>query len=114
MADCVHSHHALNKYREQWNNSTLVPSLVMKYTHTLSRLSPCVSDIDTVECLVRPYDVHSHTLSVPNVGVEGVCTYSKLVQPTLTSHILYTGQPVKKTPGHTGFLTFATLTHKHC
>ena len=33
----------------------------------------------------------------------------KLVRPTLSSCAMYTAQPRKNIPGHTGYLTFATL-----
>jgi len=33
----------------------------------------------------------------------------KLVRPTLSSIAMYTAQPCKNIPGHTGYLTFATL-----
>ncbi len=62
---------------------------------------------------MRPNDVHSHALTVPNVGAEGVSIHNKLLRPTLSVQTLYTAQPVKKAPGHTGFITFATLSHKH-
>lgn len=74
------------------------------------------ADIETIECLLRPYDAHAHTLTIPNIGVTGDSgdpyTRGKLVHPTLTSHPLHTAQPARKIPGHTGFLTFATLNCK--
>ena len=37
----------------------------------------------------------------------------KLTRPTLSSVAMYTAQPCKNIPGHTGYLTFATLHTKH-
>jgi len=67
--------------------------------------------LDTIECLQRPYDVHPHNIDVPNTGYTAV-EEGKLVKPTLETKTIYTSQPTKKIPGHTGFLTFATLYHK--
>ena len=71
--------------------------------------SPCCEDIEVMESLRRPYGVREHTLSVPHMGTPGTPTPHKLTHPTQSQVTLYTAQPVKTIPGHTGFLTFATL-----
>lgn len=92
-----------------------------------------------MECLLKPFDVRQYAMTVPNMGFspqqslggtsgDNHVTSSeehvtqgpappprrakKLVQPTLCSVPLYTAQPSKSIPGHTGFLTVANLTHK--
>ena len=77
----------------------------------LHQTSP-VADIDVAETLRRPYSVGERTLSVPHLGAPLGAPHGsrhKLTRPTLSHVTLYTAQPAKTTPGHTGFLTFATL-----
>ncbi len=70
-----------------------------------------VSDVDVVECVQRPYEVKTHTFTVPDVGAEGdagggACGWKS---PSLGSMALWTAQPTNRIPGHTGYLITATL-----
>ena len=74
-----------------------------------------------MECLLRPYMVKLSNLAVPNVGVvpdEGVAASAESrpgesgdggISAGLGFHSLWTTCPVSKIPGHTGYLTSATL-----
>ena len=53
--------------------------------------------------------VGERTLCVPELATPDGPTPHKLTRPTLSHVTLYTAQPAKNIPGHTGFLTFATL-----
>ena len=73
-------------------------------------------DIQVVECLQRTYEVKMHTLTVPNVGFaasgdDSSEAYSgqKLVHPCLSQESMWSVQPSRRSPGHTGYLTFSTL-----
>lgn len=57
-----------------------------------------------------------HTLTVPNVGFSAEPLSSdaysgrhKLVHPSLSQENVFTAQPSRRGPGHTGYLTFSTL-----
>lgn len=74
-------------------------------------------DVEVVECVQRPYEIKSHTLLVPNVGVvsEEVgrdCFGGSLGAPSVGSTSLWTAKATNKIPGHTGYLIAATL-HKN-
>ena len=91
----------------------------------------CGADVEVMECLLRPYTVKTCTLTLADVGVmldevegsdlEGVVrserqefmdemrTGRNMFSPSLGSHSLCTAQPTHKIPGHTGYLTTATL-----
>lgn len=63
-----------------------------------------------METLRRPLCVRERTLCVPELGAPHDPTTShKLTRPTLSHVTFYSAQPPKTVPGHTGFLTFATL-----
>jgi tRNA (adenine57-N1/adenine58-N1)-methyltransferase len=66
----------------------------------------CFHDIEVVETLRRQMCVGERTLCVATPDGP---TPHKLTRPTLSNVTLYTAQPAKNIPGHTGFLTFATL-----
>ena len=79
-------------------------------------------DIQVIECLQRTYEVKMHTLTVPNVGftaasgdepIAGAYSGRKLVHPCLSQESVWSAQPSRKSPGHTGYLTFSTL-HPSC
>ena len=72
-----------------------------------------LTDVDVMECVQRPYEVKTHPLTVPDVGVadeSGICGWKS---PSLGSLSLWTAQPTNRIPGHTGYLITATLPHKH-
>ena len=62
-----------------------------------------------------------HTLTVPNVGYAASGdkltseAYSgcKLVHPCLSQESVWTSQPSRRGPGHTGYLTFSILHPSH-
>ena len=75
--------------------------------------------MEVVECVHRPFEVKTHVLIVPDVGVQlvkedvgGAYSGRKLVSPSLGHASLWTAQPTNIIPGHTGYLTSATLHHK--
>ena len=78
-------------------------------------------DIQVVESLQRTYEVKMQTLIVPNVGFAASGDNSsseaysgrKLVQPCLSQESVWSAQPSRRNPGHTGYLTFSTL-HPSC
>lgn len=70
------------------------------------------SDVDVVECVRRPYEVKTHPLAVPDVGVAEEGGASGCKSPNLGSISLWTAQPTNRIPGHTGYLITATLPHK--
>ena len=72
-------------------------------------MSIIIADVEVMECLQRPFGVRERTLSVPSLGVASTPTPHKLTHPTLSQVTFYSAQPTKTVPGHTGFLTFATL-----
>ena len=90
-----------------------------------------------MECLLRPFDVRPCTFNIPNIGSNGNAGTSydlfttflhnyiiivndlteepkstKLTQPIASSQTMWTCAQRRTIPGHTGFLTFATLLHK--
>lgn len=96
----------------------------------------CAVDVEVTECLLRPHVVKTYTLTIPDVGVaqevmrgwvidEGgnavtgntgeqevrgeVTVGVRNVSPSLGSHSIWAAQPTNKIPGHTGYLTMATL-----
>ena len=71
--------------------------------------STSLLDIEVMESLQRTFGVRERTLSVPHIGVANTPTPHKLTHPTQSQVTLYTAQPQKTLPGHTGYLTFATL-----
>ena len=78
-------------------------------------------DIKVVESLQRTYEVKIQTLTVPNVGFSASGDNSsseaysgrKLIQPCLSQESMWSAQPSRRSPGHTGYLTFSTL-HPSC
>lgn len=78
-------------------------------------------DIQVIECLQRTYEVKMHTLTVPNVGFAASGDESsseaysgrKLVHPCLSQESVWSAQPSRRSPGHTGYLTFSTLHPSH-
>lgn len=80
------------------------------------------SEIKTIECLLRPLEVRTCTVSKPPLGpLEDVpCTTDKPGNHTtpgiLTGEddtcVFKSAVPPAIMPGHTGFLTFATLCAK--
>ena len=91
-------------------------------------------DVEVMECLLRPYIVKASNLTLSNVGValdvdveadlmrldgcvpgsspdEGSVVTRPAAGSTasLGTHVLWTAQPANKIPGHTGYLTSATL-----
>ena len=107
------------------------PSLSF-FTSFLFGVHLCV-DLEVLECLLRPHIVKAYTLTIPDVGVahevlegwvigdnaamvtgepeEGceVPPGSGMFSPSLGSYSMWTTQPTNKIPGHTGYLTMATL-----
>ena len=70
------------------------------------------ADVEVMECIQRPYEVRTQTLTVPNVGVAnkevgGV----NFVVPSVGNSVMWTAKPMNKIPGHTGYLISATLHH---
>lgn len=72
-----------------------------------------LSDVEVLECVQRPYEVKTHTLTVPDVGVVndqvGGAPMGMLLSHSLGSASLWTAQATNRIPGHTGFLITATL-----
>ncbi len=81
-----------------------------------------VSDVQVMECLMRPYIVKVSNMAVPNVGVAtdelvedcaaDDCHSARSLRTGGTASVgtcsMWTAQPSNKIPGHTGYLTTAT------
>lgn len=74
------------------------------------------TEIKTVECLLRQFDIRTCTISKPDMGPLEDLSYVKksggipgLLTREDNSYICKSAVPPTQQPGHTGFLTFATL-----
>ena len=68
------------------------------------------ADVDVVECLQRPYEVKTHVLTVPSVGVaSGVGGAYSGVSQSLGNASLCAALATNRIPGHTGYIITATL-----
>ncbi|XP_078675505.1 tRNA (adenine(58)-N(1))-methyltransferase catalytic subunit TRMT61A-like [Branchiostoma floridae x Branchiostoma belcheri] len=65
-------------------------------------------DITTMECLLRTFDVRTIALPEPDLGSPDTCVQSEGSE-TAQNFTFKSAVPPKDMPGHTGFLTFATL-----
>lgn len=66
-------------------------------------------EIDTLEVLLRVYDVRTVSLPLPDFGPEsGEAPPTAGSAPEHASVSLKTTTPPRRMPGHTGYLTFAT------
>ncbi len=67
-----------------------------------------------IECLYRPFDARPCVFNVPNLTQTQLLDDEPTTQlPAVSSSVnMYTCAPHRNIPGHTGFLTFATLLHK--
>lgn len=63
-----------------------------------------IIDIEMIECLCRPFDVSPYAINLPD---DSVLENSDLYKYGAIN--TYTCSPHRCIPGHTGFLTFATL-----
>ena len=82
---------------------------ILEHTQCITRFFP--PDIEVVECVLRPYEVKAHTLMLLEVGLKG----KEMIgtpKPSLGPTSLWTAQAVNKIPGHTGYLTIATIHYK--
>jgi tRNA (adenine57-N1/adenine58-N1)-methyltransferase len=67
-------------------------------------------DVEVMECLLRPFDVRPCVINIANLGGEG--ENQRTAPPIESTVSMYTCAPHRDIPGHTGYLTFATLHHK--
>ncbi|XP_053331254.1 tRNA (adenine(58)-N(1))-methyltransferase catalytic subunit TRMT61A [Spea bombifrons] len=73
------------------------------------------TEINTLEILLRVYDVRTVSLPVPDLGRPGDeksaagSDSSELSKQTSACELYKSGVPPRETVGHTGYLTFATL-----
>lgn len=80
----------------------------------MTYINSSLADIEVLECLQRPYEVRTQTLTVPNVGVtKKEVGGANFVLPSIGSSSVWTAKPTNRIPGHTGYLITATLHHKH-
>lgn len=76
-----------------------------------------LSDVEVVECVHQPYELKPQVLVVPDTGLtrerrqegEGPGGGNTGKSHSLGSASLLAAQAVKRIPGHTGYLTSATL-----
>ena len=66
-----------------------------------------------IECLYRPFDARPCIINIPNIAETQTDSEGSIGPAPVSSTVnMYTCAPHRSIPGHTGFLTFATLLHK--